>query len=276
LIPASPKARRLAAERGIDLASLSGSGPDRAVLADDVQLAMPVLPSKPPVEFELPGTVWRVMSERMVTSWTTVPHFYLVRAVNASNLVEWRRHVAPTVEKRVGVKPTITDLLVKVVAFTLQDHPRLNSSWLDGNIHWNHDINVGIAIGIDDGLIVPVVQNADQISLGEIAERREDLVRRAQDHKLRPEDITGGTFTLSNLGMYNVDMFNAIINPPQAAILAVGRIADQVVPVDGEAVVRPIMVISLSCDHRLVDGVRGARFLDDLANLIEDPWGLLT
>ena len=276
LIPASPKARRLAAERGVELASLAGSGPDGAVLAVDVPLVAPAPPARSEVQLETPGTIWRIMSERMVTSWTSVPHFYLVRAVDAGNLLEWRQRVAPRVENRAGVKPTITDLLVKVVGFTLRDHPRLNASWSDGNIRWNQDINVGIAIAVEDGLIVPVVHNADQASLGEIAAQRQDLVQRAQDHQLRPADIAAGTFTLSNLGMYNVDMFNAIVNTPQAAILAVGRIADHVVAVDGKAVVRPMMVMSLSCDHRVVDGAHGARFLDDLANLIEDPWGLLT
>jgi pyruvate dehydrogenase E2 component (dihydrolipoamide acetyltransferase) len=183
--------------------------------------------------------------------------------------------VAPAVEKRTGVKLTYTDLLVKVIGFTLKDHPRLNSAWVNGEIHRNREVNVGIATALDDGLIVPVIRAADSASLSEITSRRKDLIERAQGRKLRPDDISGGTFTLSNLGMYNVDSFNAIVNTPQAAILAVGRIADRVVPLDGQVVVRPMMVLTLSCDHRVVDGARGAKFLDDLANLLEDPWGLL-
>jgi len=162
-----------------------------------------------------------------------------------------------------------------VIAFTLLDHLRLNASWADGDIQWNQEINVGIAVAIDEGLIVPVIHKADDASLSEIAMQRADLIERARQGKLRPADISNGTFTLTNLGMYNVDAFDAVVNTPQAAILSVGRIADRVVPVDGEIVIRPMMVMTLSLDHRVVDGARAAQFLDDLANLIEDPWGLL-
>jgi len=271
---ASPKARRLAAERGIELSTLVGSGPEGAVLAGDVPLeAGPVRVA--PAGIESPGTVWRVMAERMVASWTTVPHFYLVREVDAGGLVEWRKRAAPAIEKRTGVKPTYTDLLVKMIGVVLGDHPRLNASWADGKIHRNADINVGIAVAIDEGLIVPILHGADSASLGEIITRRADLVDRARRHKLRPADINGGTFTLTNLGMYNVDAFDAIVNTPQAAILSVGRIAERVVPRDGQIVVRPMMVMTLTVDHRVVDGARAAQFLDDLANLIESPLGLL-
>ena len=276
-ILASPKARRLAQERGIDLSALSGSGPEGAVLAADVPLeAPPVAVESSPVGFETPGTVWRVMAERMSHSWTTVPHFYLVREVDASLLIEWRKRVAPKIEKQIGIKPTYTDLLVKLIGFTLRDHPRLNASWADGNIQWNQEINVGIAVAIEEGLIVPVIRGADEALLSVITTQRADLIERARQGKLRPPDISGGTFTLTNLGMYNVDAFDAIVNTPQAAILSVGRIAERVVPVDGEVVIRPMMVMTLSLDHRVVDGARAAQFLDDLANLIEDPWGLLS
>ncbi len=272
LAPASPKARRLAAERGIDLATLRGSGPDGAVLAADLFAASPTHPlTHSP---NLP-TVWRVMAERMTTSWTTVPHFYLVREVAASGLVEMRARIAPLVEKRGGVKPTYTDLLVKIVAAVLREHPRGNASWADGTIRLNDEINVGLATAIEDGLIVPVIHRADTLSIGEIAARRKDIVERANAGKLKPADIAGGTFTLTNLGMYNVDAFNAIINTPQAAILAVGRIADRVVAVDGQPAVRLMLTLTLSSDHRVVDGARAAKFLDDVARLIEEPWGLL-
>jgi pyruvate dehydrogenase E2 component (dihydrolipoamide acetyltransferase) len=204
-----------------------------------------------------------------------VPHFYLTREVAARGLVDLRARIAPTVEKRSGVKPTYTDLLVKLAAAALRDHPRLNASWTDGGIRLNSDFNVGIATAIEDGLIVPVIHKADGLSLSEIAAKRRDLVERAEAGKLRPADIAGGTFTLTNLGMYNVDAFNAIIAPPQAAILAVGRLADRVVPVDGQPAVRPTVILTLACDHRVVDGARAAKFLDDLANLIEEPWRLL-
>lgn len=274
LTPASPKARRLATERGIDLLTLTGSGPDGAVLAADVPMRLEPAPASAP-SLETPGTVWRVMAERMARSWTTVPHFYLVREVDASMLIEWRKRVAPKVEKRAGIKLTYTDLLVKLIAVTLRDHPRVNASWADGNIQWNQEINVGIAVAIEEGLIVPVVHGADSTSLSEIAARRADLVESARQGKLRPADIAGGTFTLTNLGMYNVDAFDAVVNTPQAAILSVGRIADRVVPVEGQVAIRPMMVLTLSLDHRVVDGARAAQFLDDLANLIENPWSLL-
>lgn len=270
---ASPKARRLANERGIDLSSVRGSGPDGAVLAADVPES--AMPAQALGKVESMGTVWRVMAEHMSNSWTTVPHFYLAREVDASNLIEWRKRIISTVEKRTNVKPTFTDLLVKLIGFTLRDHPQVNAAWAEGGIQFNHDINVGIAVAIEEGLIVPVIRGADSASIGEIAVQRQDLIGRAQSRKLRPADISDGTFTFSNLGMYNVDAFNAIVNTPQAAILAVGKIADRVVPINGEIKIRPMMVMTLSCDHRVVDGARGAKFLDDLANLIEDPWMLL-
>jgi pyruvate dehydrogenase E2 component (dihydrolipoamide acetyltransferase) len=267
--PASPKARRLASERGIDITSLNGSGPDSAVLVADVPLEAVIISSASNVE--TPSTVWRVMAERMTASWTTVPHFYLIREVDATHLIEWRTSLASRIEKQSGIKPTYTDLLVKLIGFTLREHPRVNASWANGNIQFNKDINIGIAAAIDDGLIVPVIRNADTSSISEIAGQRKDLVERAQNRKLRLADISDGTFTLSNLGMYNVDVFNAIVNTPQAAILAVGRIAERVVAVNGVPVVRSMMTVSLSCDHRVIDGARAAQFLDALAGLIENP-----
>jgi len=272
--PASPKARRLATERGMDITSLKGTGPDGAVLVDDVPLEVETVSSSS-ISVETPSTVWRVMAERMTASWTTVPHFYLIREVDATHLIEWRASIVSRIEKQSGVKPTYTDLLVKMIGFTLREHPRVNASWLDGKIQINNDINVGLAVAIDDGLIVPVVRNADSASVSEIAAQRKNLIERAQNRKLRPADISDGTFTLSNLGMYNVDTFNAIVNTPQAAILAVGRIADRVVAINGQPVVRSMLTVSLSCDHRVVDGARGAQFLDALANLIENPLGML-
>jgi pyruvate dehydrogenase E2 component (dihydrolipoamide acetyltransferase) len=271
--PASPKARRLAAERGIDLSFISGSGPEGAVLTADV-LNAPAMVGEPVVE--TPSTVWRLMAEHMSASWTTVPHFYLIREVDATNLVEWRKHIIPVIEKKIGVQPTYTDLLVKLIGVTLPDHPRLNAAWSEAGTVWNQEVNIGIATAVEQGLIVPVIRSADTSSVGEIAAQRRDLVERAQGRKLRPADIAGATFTLSNLGMYNVDVFMAIVNTPQAAILAVGRIADRIVPVNGQPAVRPMLTLSLSCDHRVVDGARAAQFLDDLANLVEYPWRLLS
>jgi pyruvate dehydrogenase E2 component (dihydrolipoamide acetyltransferase) len=268
---ASPKARRLAAERGVDLVALRGSGPGGAVLAADVPAAPRRALEPAPAAAAGVSTVWRIMAERMTASWTTAPHFYLVREVNVSRLVTWRQRVS----SRTGVRVTYTDLLVRIVAAALGQHPRANSSWRDGAIVANAEINIGLAVAIEDGLVVPVLHRADTLSLAEIAARREDLVSRAQAGKLRPADIQGGSFTISNLGMYGVDAFDAIVNPPQAAILAVGRITDRVVPVNGQPAVAPTMVLTLSCDHRALDGARGARFLGDLADLVEEPLSLL-
>jgi pyruvate dehydrogenase E2 component (dihydrolipoyllysine-residue acetyltransferase) len=287
LIAASPKARRLAAERGLDVSALAGSGPGGAVLAADVAGASrPVLqvPAAadarveapavaPAARSEAPGvsTVWRIMAERMTASWTTAPHFYLVREVNVSRLATWRERAS----KQTSARITYTDLLVKLVAAALARHPAVNASWKDGAIVRHAEVNIGLAVALDDGLIVPVIHRADTLSLAEIATRREDVVSRGQAGKLRPADIQGGVFTISNLGMYGVDAFNAIVNPPQAAILAVGRIADRVVAVNGQPAVQPTMVLTLSCDHRALDGARAAQFLGTLADLIEEPLALL-
>src|SRR5437660_805738 len=163
----------------------------------------------------------------------------------------------------------------RLVAAALSRHPRVNASWRDDAIAQHTDINIGLAVAIDDGLVVPVIHRADTLGLAEIAARREDAVSRAQAGKLRPGDIQGGGFTISNLGMYGVDAFSAIVNPPQAAILAVGRIADRVVARNGQPAVLPTMMLTLSCDHRALDGARGAQFLGALADLVEEPLALL-
>jgi len=275
---ASPKARRLARERGVDLASLAGSGPEGAVLAADVPLSaqpVPVAPlaERPPSAVE-PETqpvsrMWQIMADRLTASWTSVPHFYLVREVNADQLINWRTILSSGAAD--GAKITYTDLLTKLAALSLARFPRLNAFWDDGKIVTNPEINVGLAIAVEDGLLVPVVHNADRLRVEEIAAHRADLVARAGSGGLTADNFASGTFTISNLGMYGVDAFNAIVNPPQAAILAVGRIADRVVAVDGQPAVRPMMTLTLSCDHRAVDGVRAAQFFDALIGMIEEP-----
>jgi pyruvate dehydrogenase E2 component (dihydrolipoamide acetyltransferase) len=279
LVAASPKARRLAAERGLDLGALRGSGPGGAVLAADVPAAaMPAaaVPAAAAAAARVAGpgvgTVWRIMAERMTASWTTAPHFYLVREVDASRLIAWRERVSTAA----GARITYTDLLVRLVAAALARHPDVNAAWKDGAVVPGADVSIGLAVAIDAGLVVPVIHRADTLSLAEIAARREDVVSRAQAGRLRPADIQGGGFTISNLGMFGVDAFSAIVNPPQAAILAVGRIADRVVAVGGQPAVRPTVVLTLSCDHRALDGARGAQFLGALAELIEEPLALLT
>jgi pyruvate dehydrogenase E2 component (dihydrolipoamide acetyltransferase) len=283
---ASPKARRLAREQGRDLAAITGSGPDGAILAADVLAASALFatqadPStRASEEMVSPtggqpetavGAIWRIMAERTAQSWTSVPHFFLVREVNASHLISWRE----SIQRRTSAKVTYTDLLVKIVSTALRHHFYLNATWRDNSIAWNVEINIGLAVAVEAGLIVPVIQRANTLGVLDIAAQRQELVTKAQSGKLRPGDLTGGTFTISNLGMYGVDAFNAIINQPQAAILAVGRIADRVVPLNGQPAVQPMMTLSLSCDHRVVDGARGARFLETVATLLEEPLRLV-
>jgi pyruvate dehydrogenase E2 component (dihydrolipoamide acetyltransferase) len=294
--PASPKARRLAVEQKLDLAAIKGSGPFGAVLAADVEAAssQAVIPSQPErVSFEpamvspnvfpppagkiaesevpfseiSPGSIWRIMSERTAEAWREAPHFFLMREVDATRLIAWRE----VAQKDTPVKVTFTDLLVKLTAFALRKHPRLNARFQSGKIQLLEEINIGIATAVEDGLVVPVIHSADVKSVTEIASARLELVERARSNRLRAEEISGGTFTITNLGMYGVDAFLAVLNPPQAAILAVGRIADRVVPVAGQPAVRPMMGLSLSFDHRAVDGARGAMFLEALAQVIEEP-----
>ena len=278
---ASPKARRLAQEQNLDLATIMGSGPDGAVLAADVLSAAtaekteptPTAALRPVTEGEaLPmSRMWQVMAQRLVESWNTVPHFYLEREANATQLLAWWEGAL----KRVSDKVTLTDLLVKLVAAALRKHPRVNAMWRNDNIILNQDVNVGLAVAVEEGLLVPVIHQADQLGLHDMAARRQELISRSRDSKLSLDDLNGGTFTISNLGMFGIDSFSAIVNPPQAAILAVGKIADKVVPVDGQPGIQPMMSLTLSCDHRVVDGARGAQFLQTLVSFIEDPLGVL-
>jgi pyruvate dehydrogenase E2 component (dihydrolipoamide acetyltransferase) len=263
-IKISPKARRLASERGVNLFNVRGSGAGGEILASDIIAA-------PPAKTASGGPISRLMADRTTQSWTTVPHFFVVREADASALNEVRLKLGPAIEKSHRVKLTHSDLLVALVAVVLQKHPRINSSWSSEGIRANSEINLGLAMAVDDGVVAPVIHNAGQIELGEIALQRRGLTERARGGKLRPDDIAGGTFTISNLGMFGVDAFTAIIIPPQAAILAVGAITDRVVPVSGLPGIRPMMTLTLSSDHRVVDGARAAGFLRDLVEAILNP-----
>jgi pyruvate dehydrogenase E2 component (dihydrolipoamide acetyltransferase) len=211
------------------------------------------------------------MAARTTQSWTSVPHFFVTREVDASGLVEAHKRIAAETEKSRGIKVTLTDLLVALVARALAKHPRMNASWAEESIRHNPEINVAIAVAVEEGVVTPVLHGADRSSIGELATKRRELAERAKAGRLQPADITGGTFTISNLGMYGVDAFTAIIVPPQAAILAVGRVGDRVVAINGNAVVRPMITLTLSTDHRVADGARAALFLNDLTEAMGDP-----
>jgi pyruvate dehydrogenase E2 component (dihydrolipoamide acetyltransferase) len=280
---ASPKARRLVQEKQLDLAAIPGSGPAGAVIAADVlaytppaPMSRPATPAPSPDTATTPGEVqtgrmWRTMAKRLTESWQTVPHFYLKRDLDASAVIAWRTGL----KARSNVKITYTDLLVKAVAGALRQHPHVNGTWNGEGVVFNADVNVGLAVAVDNGLLVPVIHQADTLGIEQAARRRAEIVNGALDGKLKPADLQGGTFSISNLGMFGIDTFDAIVNPPQAAILAVGRITERVVPVAGQMMIRPMMTLTLSCDHRVVDGAHGARFLDTLCNILEAPLSLL-
>jgi pyruvate dehydrogenase E2 component (dihydrolipoamide acetyltransferase) len=271
----SPKARRLASERGVNLSDVRGSGAGGEILASDVVAAAESKSRPSPAAVDSGSPISRLMAERTTESWTTVPHFFVTRDVDAGALNEARQRLGPEIEKSRGLKLTHTDLLVALAARVLQKHSRVNASWVREGVRTNPEINIGIAMAVDDGVVAPVIHNAANSTLTEIAFERRDLTERARGGKLRPGDIAGGTFTISNLGMFGVDAFTAIIIPPQAAILAVGRIAERVVPVgagsDTRPGVRPMMTLTLSSDHRVVDGARAAEFLRDLVDAILNP-----
>jgi pyruvate dehydrogenase E2 component (dihydrolipoamide acetyltransferase) len=297
----SPKARRLAREHGVDINGVKGSGANGEVLADDVLRAAKsganvgagfsrpearpapagppkggphaVLPPAPSGPADAISTIGRIMAERTTQSWTTVPHFFVARDVDASALNASRAMLIPFIEKSHGVKVTHTDLLVSAIGRTLTKYPRINGSWVDGRIILNQEVNVALAIAVDNAVVTAVIKHADTLSLGEIARARKELSDKARANKLSPADISGATFTISNLGMLNVDAFTAIIVPPQACILAVGAITDRVVVVDGLIGIRPVMTMTLSSDHRLVDGARAAMFMDDVVKALQAPVG---
>jgi pyruvate dehydrogenase E2 component (dihydrolipoamide acetyltransferase) len=276
----SPKARRLAGELNVDLDSVKGSGPGGEILASDIEsaaqsktqtTATATASSLGQPKLETLTSIGRLMAERTTQSWTTVPHFFLVREVDATGLNAAREKLASSAAASSSAKITHTDLLIALVARVLLKHPRMNASYTPAGIQPHAHVNIAIAIAVNDGVIAAVIPNADKLGLGEIAAQRKELAERAKAGKSRTQDLSGATFTISNLGMFEIDSFTAIIPPPQAGILAVGAIADRVVALDGKPAVRSMMTITLSCDHRMVDGVRGAQFLNDLVQAIAEP-----
>jgi pyruvate dehydrogenase E2 component (dihydrolipoamide acetyltransferase) len=280
----SPKARRLAKELGVDISQVRGTGLDGTITAEDVQGfadgksggSAAAASSAPAAAAgatagggEALSQIARLMAERTTQSWTTVPHFFLVQNVDAGKLVETQKKLGAGAAA--GTAPSVTDVLIAILARVLAKHPRMNSSWANGTIHANPDVNISVAMAVKDGVVGAVIPKADAAKIADISKLRRELTERARAGKLRPADISGGTFTISNLGMYKVDAFTAIITPPQCAILAVGAIIDTVVPVDGKPGVRPVMTMTLSSDHRVVDGARAAEFLAELASAIRDP-----
>jgi pyruvate dehydrogenase E2 component (dihydrolipoamide acetyltransferase) len=275
-IKTSPKARRLASEKGVDLASVHGSGAGGEILASDILAAAEAKPVAPPTSSPTEGgsPIARLMAERTTQSWTTVPHFFLIRELDATAFNLARQQFAAEVEKLHGVKLTHTDLVVALVARVLVKHPKLNASWVTDSVRANADVNISLAMAVNEGVVAPVIPHADNAKLGEIAIRRRDLADRARANKLRPADLAGGTFTISNLGMYEIDAFTPVVNLPECAILGVGRVVARPVVTDetSERIeVRRMLALSLTFDHRLVDGAPAARFLQRVKHLVERP-----
>jgi pyruvate dehydrogenase E2 component (dihydrolipoamide acetyltransferase) len=280
-VKASPLARRIARERGLELSTISGTGPDGRIVAEDVERAQTTPGTAPgnrllqgaglapsgEVESRPLSNVRKTIARRLTQAWT-VPAFQLTVSADmtrANGLVQKQRELNP------DVRITITDVLTKLSAQALMRHRDMNVQFADDALLVFPSADVGIAVAAPQGLVVPVVHSAERLTIAQIAEVRADLVGRARDAKLRAEDLEGGTFTISNLGMYDIDQFIAVLNPPQASILAVGSTRDQVVPRDGDLLVLPLMTMTLTCDHRAVDGATGAEFLKTLKAFLEDP-----
>jgi pyruvate dehydrogenase E2 component (dihydrolipoamide acetyltransferase) len=281
----SPIAKKIAGEKGIDLSSLKGSGPGGRIIKIDVlKAAEKVMAQKveapPPLQkpserlIPLKG-IRKIIAKRMTESFQNIPHFYLSLEIDMSAVQNLREGLKEEIEKRAKVRLTITDILVKVTAAALKDHPIINSRIEGDQIRLIEEINIGVAIALEDGLIVPVVHHANQKSLTEIASTIRDLTQRAREGKLSLEDVEGGTFTLSNMGMLGIDKFNPIINPPECSILGVGRTIEKPVVQGGEIKIKPMAWFSLSSDHRIVDGATAAFFLNHIKKLIENPTFLL-
>jgi pyruvate dehydrogenase E2 component (dihydrolipoamide acetyltransferase) len=278
----SPVARRLADELGVDLTKVEGTGPQGRIMEEDVRREAEGLQPGPERTLTpdslthesqtspLQG-MRRVMANRMIQSFTTAPHFYLSVEVDASLLLVTREDLMGPIEERSRVRLTISDLLIKLTGQALQEHPEVNVVWDRVGVRSLAAANVGLAVATDRGLIVPVFRDVNRKSLSEIVAERQVLVEKARDGKLSLQDIEGGSFTVSNLGTFAVDQFNAIINPPQAAILAVGQIKQRPFAENGQLAVRSTMYLTLSVDHRILDGAEAARFLDRLGALIEEP-----
>ena len=298
-LKASPLARRLAEEQGVELKGVSGSGPGGRITKRDIEAAAqggaqhaPAAQGEParaddaqpepvaaraqavPAETdaeEVPLTQMRkTIAKRLAQSIGPIPTFYLTIECDMTRMMELRERVNVMLEKD-KQKASINDFIIKAVAMALARHPEVNASWTDNAIVRHHRVHIGVAVAVEDGLITPIVRDADRKRVRDIGVQVRELAGRAREKKLKPEEYTGATFSISNLGMFGIVEFTAIINPPESGILAVGAVEEKVVAENGEMVVRPRMRMTMSCDHRVIDGATGARFLQTLRELIEDP-----
>jgi pyruvate dehydrogenase E2 component (dihydrolipoamide acetyltransferase) len=283
-VKASPLARRLAADMGVDLARVQGSGPGGRVVKRDVEAAKAAGVQAPSVSAWIPdeaeyqdvptSQMRKTIAKRLVQSIGPVPTFYLTVDIDMARVIEARARINSILEAD-GLKVSINDLVLKAVAAALRRHPETNAQWQEGFVRRFNAVHLGVAVAIDEGLITPVVRNAHAKGVAQISAEVRELAGRARERRLVPEEYTGATFSVSNLGMLGIHEFTAIINPPEAGILAIGATEETPVVVDGEVVVRPRMRITMSCDHRVIDGATGARFLQTLRAMLEEPAAIL-
>jgi pyruvate dehydrogenase E2 component (dihydrolipoamide acetyltransferase) len=282
-VKASPLARRMAADKGLDLSGVAGSGPEGRIIKRDVEQASTAVRStegRPAARVEtgeafadVPLSQMRkAIAKRLVQSIGPIPTYYLTAEADMERAHEAREALLAKDEKG---KFSFNDFVIRAAASALRLHPWVNAWWLDDRVRQWHEVHIGVAVAIDEGLITPVIRHADQKTLREIAGEVRELAGRAREKKLKPEEYTGATFSISNLGMFGIDEFTAIINPPEAAILAVGRMEPKAVVIDGAVVVRRRMRITMSCDHRVIDGATGAAFLKTLVGMLENPLALV-
>lgn len=282
----SPLARKIAEEHGIDISTIKGTGPEGRIVKEDIlraveeSKAVPELAIKEEVipvgEKIIPLTSTRkTIARRMVESFQAAPHFYLTVEVDTKELERVRQQLIPFVKNRVGIRLTYPDLLIKIVAKTLEEHPEVNCAFTDGGIKVFSRIDIGLVTAVEGGLVVPVIRQANKKSVSEIAQDRVELTEKARQRKLSLDEMTRSTFTIFNSGTLGIDQLSAIIQPPEGAILAIGRIIDKPVATQAEVVIRPMMSLTLSIDHRVLDGVSGARFLQRVKELIESPAPML-
>jgi len=279
----SPLAARMAAEAGIDLRSLQGSGPGGRIIKKDIEAALsqPKAQAAAPLRLvpspqfgasgyrdEPASEIRKVIAKRLVTSLGPVPHFFLTTDIEMDRAAEMRKGINALDP---DLKISINDIIIKVTAAALMQHPAVNASFQEKIVRYYEHADIGVAVAIEDGLITPVVRAADQKSLSQIAAEVRELAERARTRKLKPEEYTGATFSISNLGMFGIDEFTAVINPPEGGILAVGAMTPKPVVRDNEIVIRQIMRVTMSCDHRIIDGATGAKFLQTFKKILENP-----
>jgi len=292
---ASPLARRIAAERGIDLGGVTGTGPEGRIVARDLETAAgrpaaagaaapavaPVAtlrPSGPPYQDVLLTQIRKTIARRLAQSIGPIPTFYLTTEVDMERAWEARQALVDAGQRGggpEGVKVSFNDIVLKAVALALRQHPACNAWWQDDHIRYWNEIHVSMAVAIEDGLITPVIRHTDLKTLRQIAAESQDLAARARERRLTPEEYTGGTFSVSNLGMLDIDEFTAVINPPEAGILAVGRMVEKPVVHGGQITARRRMRLTMSCDHRVIDGATGAQFLRTLKGMLENPLAMV-